>query len=132
MIMKNTEEERLSKLFADFDPEMKTDGLFMSRLENQLTTLEPVKNQIENAHRRNRLAIWVAALTGFIFGIIVALSYPGIKTFIFDIASSATVLPVWLGDYATTLTWGIIGIIGMALMFTAYDITLLATRRVEK
>ncbi|MDE5785941.1 MAG: hypothetical protein K2H98_05350 [Duncaniella sp.] len=129
--MKNTEEEKFNALFSDFNPEMKSDGLFMSRLENKLTTLDPVKSQLECVHRRNRIAVSVAAITGFIFGIIVAIFYPYITGFISEIELSSTILPAWLGDYVTTLTWSVIGIIGMILMFSAYDIARLVTRRIE-
>ena len=132
MIMKKTEEDKFNALFGDFNPEMKSDNLFMSRLENKLATLEPVKSQIEKAHRSNRLAVIVAAVTGFIFGVIVAVCYPFIISFISEISSTSASLPSWIGEYATSITWGTVGIIGMILIMTAYDITLLATRRVEK
>ena len=132
MIMKKTEEDKFNALFGDFNPEMKSDNLFMSRLENKLATLEPVKSQIEKAHRSNRLAVIVAAVTGFIFGVIVAVCYPFIISFISEISSTSASLPSWIGEYATSITWGTVGIIGIILIMTAYDITLLATRRVEK
>ncbi|MDE6581041.1 MAG: hypothetical protein K2K47_00740 [Duncaniella sp.] len=130
--MKKTEEDKFNALFGDFNPEMKSDNLFMSRLENKLATLEPVKSQIEKAHRSNRLAVIVAAVTGFIFGVIVAVCYPFIISFISEISSTSASLPSWIGEYATSITWGTVGIIGIILIMTAYDITLLATRRVEK
>ncbi|MDE6485517.1 MAG: hypothetical protein K2L14_09015 [Duncaniella sp.] len=130
--MKNIEEEKFNALFGDFNPEMKSDGLFMSRLENKLATLEPVKSQIEKTHRRNRLAVTVAAVTGFMFGIIVAIFYPYIEAFISKLSSSATSLPSWIVEYATSLTWGVVGILGLTLIFSAYDITLIATRRTVK
>ncbi|MDE6416350.1 MAG: hypothetical protein K2K68_04905 [Duncaniella sp.] len=130
--MKKTEEDKFNALFGDFNPEMKSDNLFMSRLENKLATLEPVKSQIEKAHRSNRLAVIVAAVTGSIFGVIGAVCYPFIISFISAISSTSASLPSWIGEYATSITWGTVGIIGIILIMTAYDITLLATRRVEK
>ncbi len=121
MIMKSNNDDKLSRLFADFDPEMKSAELFITRLENRLDSVEPVKQHLESMHRRNRIAVVASAVAGFIFGIIVAICYPNISAVI-DKVSSHISTPEIL-PYTPVLGWFVIALIGMALMFFVYDTT---------
>ncbi len=130
--MKTTEEERIKGLLSDFEPDMKSDRLFMSRLESRLFDVDVVKSRIEKTQRLNRFAMYVAGLAGFLFGVVVALCYPYIVNFIASVAAAMSELRPGLNDYAAALTWGVVGAVGMILIFSAYDITLLALRRTGK
>ncbi len=116
------EEDRLYELFADFDPEMSSDASFKSRLEENFETVELVKRQISDAHRRSRRAIVVAGVTGFVFGIAVAALYPLIAGYISALAMAAGVAD----SYGTPLLLTAICACGFAMTYAAYDIALAA------
>ena len=66
------EEDKLKSLFAEFQPELSSDSLFMNRLERNMESVEIVKRRVEEMRARNRRAIAVAAIVGFI--VVVAVS----------------------------------------------------------
>ena len=109
------EEDRLKAILQDFSPVMAPDDTFMSRLEEKLRSVELVKQQLEQQRRRNRLAIVLAALTGFVCGIVSALCYPRLLAAITDAVSEVALSILCMA--AATVT------------YTVYDITLLLSRR---
>lgn len=122
-------EEKLTSLFADFDPELSSDNRFMSRLQHNLETVELLKRQTEAMQRRNRLAVAVAAITGFLFGIVTALLYPTLSAMVGRLTGIGTESILLLASYGEMVLWGVIGITGLITVYSAYDITLFATRK---
>lgn len=120
-------EEKLTILFTDYDPELSPDSRFMSRLQHNLETVELLKRQTEAMQRKNRLAVAVAALTGFIFGIVTTLLYPSLSAMAGRIAAMCTVSFPLFDSWGEMLLWGIIGLTGFLIVYSAYDITLSAT-----
>lgn len=119
------EEDRLSELFAGFDPDLSSDNLFMSRLEDNLEAVELVKKRIADLHRKSKLAMIVAAVTGFVFGITIAALYPLITAYIAAITSEVDIND----SYGAYLLLTAICACGVAVTYAAYDITLAATNK---
>lgn len=119
------EEEKLKSIFASFAPELSPDTQFMSRLKRNLESVELVKRHAEQLHKSNRRAIAVAALAGFIFGIIAALSYPTLIQILQHLPSAemGDTAAALLTTYGTTLTLGTLCLLGTLLTYTAYDLT---------
>ena len=122
-------EEKLTRLFTDYDPELSPDNRFMSRLQHNLETVELLKRQTEAMQRKNRLAVAVAAITGFLFGIVTTLLYPSLSAMAGRIAAMGTVSFPLFASCGEMLLWGIIGLTGFLIVYSAYDITLSATRK---
>lgn len=118
------DENKLSDLFADYNPDLSPDRLFMSRLEQNLEAVELVKEQLEKVRSKNRLAIIVAAITGFIAGILSVLCYPVLRDALVSIVPSGDRAASVLSVYGDMLPWVIIAIIVFAMTYVAYDITL--------
>lgn len=116
------EDKDLRKIFNDFNPQLSSDRLFMVRLECKLKAMDAVKMQLEKSQRNHKRAIRITAVTGFIFGVVAALSYPMLYAFIADLISSIGRVEI-LNEYLGIFTWIIICLLGSALTFTTYDLT---------
>ncbi len=72
----NIEDEQLRRLFADFNPPMSPASRFMERLERDMQRVEMVKEATLRLQRRNRVAVVLAALAGFVAGVVFMALYP--------------------------------------------------------
>lgn len=118
------EPDKLQSLFNNFNPDMANSGEnFMARLERNLRSVEVVKNQLVKDRRRNRLALVLSTAIGFIFGIIATIIYPSITQLVENISHTSVGLPSIPESYINTITLAMLGIIGLLLTFTVYDIT---------
>lgn len=70
------EEEKLKDIFLNFQPELSSDNKFLDRLQKNMEVLEIVKRDASAARRRNVISLAVAALSGFVAGVIVTLLFP--------------------------------------------------------
>lgn len=118
------DKDKLTALFDAYDPDLSSDNLFMARLENNLKAVETVKQQLEERQTQNRRAIIVAALCGFVFGVLSVLCYPFIATAIRSIATPASAAAQFMSDYGSTVIWSAISLMAVILTYSAYDITL--------
>lgn len=74
--MNNMDDDKLKSLFAGFDPELSSDSLFLSRLECNLDSVEDIKRQTAGFRARTRRAVALAALAGFVVGVLFSLALP--------------------------------------------------------
>ncbi len=72
------EEDSIKKLFDGFNPELTSDTMFMSRLQRNMEAVELVKRNSAAVRRRNKTAVVVAALAGFVTGVLLTLLLPHI------------------------------------------------------
>lgn len=116
------EDDKLKDIFLNFQPELSSDNKFLDRLQKNMEVLEIVKRDASAARRRNVISLAVAALSGFVAGVIVTLLFPLIGSRL-----SAVSLPV-PGFQDIMLNHQIIGWILAAIMSTfialnAYELT---------
>lgn len=64
------EDKDLQKLFQSFQPELSSDSRFMDTLLANMKKVEFLRRQQEIARRQNRIAVAVAAVTGFVAGVV--------------------------------------------------------------
>ena len=72
------EDKSLRELFNNFDPELSNDFQFMSRLKNNMDSVELVKKHNLELQRKNRKAVIIAASVGFLFGLLFSMFLPAI------------------------------------------------------
>ncbi|MDE5658950.1 MAG: hypothetical protein K2I25_07975 [Muribaculaceae bacterium] len=123
------EKDKISSLFGNYEPELTSDALFMERFERNLRAVELVKGKVGEMRKRNRLAVAVAALTGFVAGIICTLCYPLLLETIGNLAEAGTAAAAHIADYGSFYIWTLICIVTGILTYTAYDITMIATKK---
>lgn len=122
-IMNDSEEDiKLKELFCAYDPRIKSDYDFMSRLEQRLDSVEYIRRQTAKTRRNSRLALAISMIIGFLSGIVFTLAVPyAMELFVgffssfpkIDVAS-ASVITSWLAAGAFTV----------AVTLSVYDISL--------
>lgn len=70
------EDDKIKELFSGFEPQLSSDSRFMRKLQQNMEAVELVKRRSESVRKRNRVAVVVAALSGFVAGVILSLLYP--------------------------------------------------------
>ena len=123
------DENEFSDLFASYNPELSSDKLFMLRLQANLRAVSLVKEQVHVMRSKNRLAVIVAAITGFLCGILFAIYYPAFFTLLKSLFAASTVTAKIFADYGNVAAWGIICCVTGIAAYSAYDIALLATKK---
>jgi|GEM_PF-725497 len=126
------EEKDLTSLFASYNPQISSDSEFMSRMRRNLRAVNMVREQTAAMHRKNRLAMAIASVTGFISGVIFTLCYPYIAAFLSSLVKAGTTAALLYNNYGNVAVWSIICCATALLSYSAYDITLLATMKRTK
>lgn len=81
------ENDEISSLFNDFNPDLSSGRLFMSRLEHNLDTVEIVKKRNAAFHKASRKAVAIAAFAGFVTGIMFTILLPVLRDMALSIMS---------------------------------------------
>ena len=121
-------EDNLKSIFNDFNPDLTPDDRFMPRLEQNLRSVEVVKEQIARAQKKKRLPVIIAALTGFIAGLLCTLAYPFLHTTLNNLVQTGTEAATLLSDYSPILIYTLITLLTGTLTYIAYDLTATATK----
>ena len=123
------EDDKIKDLFADFNPGMPSDLSFMSRLQQNLDAVEMVRQHHVEQRRRNRVAVAVAAVVGFVTGFLFSLALPFIGNAVASASIPADSALRALADNYLTIAWLLIGGTSALIALNAYDLTLsLASR----
>ncbi len=70
------EDDKLRTLFNDFKPELSSSFQFMTKLQKNMEMVEILKQHDTALKRRNKLAVAIAAASGFAMGVILTLLFP--------------------------------------------------------
>ncbi|MDE5553972.1 MAG: hypothetical protein K2J10_02175 [Muribaculaceae bacterium] len=118
------DDDKIKQLFQDFRPGMSSDFAFLSKLERNLNSVEIIRQQAAQVHRRSRKAVIIAAIVGFVTGFFASYLVPYIGGLISDIQSSlpdSSTLRV-IADYQTTIAWSIVASLSIIMSINAYDL----------
>lgn len=117
------EDDKLRSLFADFQPELSSDRQFMSCLERNMESVEIVKRRMAEMRARNRRAIAVAAVVGFVVGFVFSLALPYLSGLVADwqlTLPEESVMSV-AADYFAVIAWGVTGATAVIAAINTYD-----------
>lgn len=117
------EEDKLKSLFAEFRPELSSDRQFMSCLERNMESVEIVKRRMAEMRARNRRAIAVAAVVGFVVGFLFSLALPYLSGLVADwqlTLPEDSVMSV-AADYFAVIAWGVTGATAVIAAINTYD-----------
>lgn len=117
------EEDKLKSLFAEFRPELSSDRRFMDRLTRNMESVEIVKRRVEETRARNRRAIAVAAIVGFVVGFLFSLALPYLSGLVADwqlTLPEESVMSV-AADYFAVIAWGVTGATAVIAAINTYD-----------
>lgn len=117
------EEDKLKDLFEAFQPELTSDNLFMARLQRSMNAVEIVRQRQAETRRRGRLAVIVAAATGFSVGALLCLLLPYLGDFVSEMSFSAPGLEA-VKVNRQLIVWSVIGLASVLTSLNAYHLTL--------
>lgn len=118
------EDDKIKDIFRNFQPGLSSDNKFLDRLQKNMEVLEIVKRDAAAARRRNVISLAVAALSGFVAGLIVTLLFPLISSRITDISLSIPlpgITDIMLNQQITG--WILAAILSTFIAFNAYELT---------
>lgn len=119
-------DDKLKEIFSDFNPDLSSDSLFMSRLERSLNSVEIVKQHAAEMESRNRKAVAIAAIIGFISGFLFSLLLPALQHAIaswqLTLSDSSWLSPI--AENFTILAWLAIAIASSLIVLNAYEVSL--------
>jgi hypothetical protein len=119
------EDEILKDLFNKFDPQLSSHDEFMSNLKRNLNAVECIKRQQAAANKRNKIAVWIAAVSGFIVGSLLTLLFPFIKVSLTAISIHAAWLSAEdISNAIQVIVWAIIAITSCVTAYNVYEISL--------
>lgn len=123
------DDDKIKQLFAAYEPELTSDNQFMERLQRKMQAVELIKEKTAEIRRKNRWAVKIAALTGFITGATFTLCFPYLSELLVNIAAASSVMASYAASYGDITIWIAIALATSTLSFTAYDLTLFATSK---
>ena len=82
------EEDRIKELFSEYNPELTSGIDFIDRLQRNLDAVELIHQENGAVMKRNRAAVMVSSLAGFVTGIIFSLFLPYIDSLVQTFLSS--------------------------------------------
>lgn len=117
------EDDKLKSLFADFQPELSSDSMFMNRLERNMESVEIVKRRMEEMRARNRRAVAVAAIVGFVVGFLFSLTLPYLSGVVagWQLTLPEESVTRVLADWFAVIAWGVIGCTAVIAAINTYD-----------
>lgn len=127
------EDEKFKSLFSDFQPDLSSDFGFMSELRHKLDAVEAIKQHTEELKTRNRKAVAIAALVGFVVGFLFSLSLPYLSDVIARWQLSkpeASLLYSMTGNFMVVV-WTIIGATSVFAAVNAYEVSVVLLKPKE-
>lgn len=120
------EDDKLKALFAGFEPELTSGMDFVERLERNLHSVEIVRQRSAELRARSRKAVGIAAVAGFVVGILFSLVMPylvaNVAEWQLSLAPSTFLYAV--ADHFTVVAWTLACGLALAAALNAYDLSL--------
>ena len=117
------EDDKLRELFSNFQPELSPSFQFTTKLQKKMEAVEIVKQHNATLRKRNRLAVAIAALCGFIMNMVLYLIFPLIN----NSASSLSIPSPYLLLNSITIdssfvVWIVMAVISVIITRNVYEI----------
>lgn len=120
------DDDKMKMLFRDFDPELSGDSAFMRKLEQSLDSVEIVKRHSEEMESRNKQAVAIAAVVGFVAGFLCSLLLPTLQNAVagwkMTLSDTSWLMPV--ADSITVIGWIMVAATSTLFALNAYDLSL--------
>lgn len=119
------EEDEIKKLFSGYEPELSPDSQFMANLQRNLAAVEVVRLQSHQVRKRNRIAVVVAALSGFAMGVLFTLLMPLFGDWMATINLSVPCVGLNMSTLdSQTATWILSALVSGITAYNVYEITI--------
>lgn len=123
------EEDRLKDIFNEYEPDLSSRFAFMERLERNLNAVEIIHQANAKATKRNRIAVILASLAGFVVGLLFSFALPYIKNMIEVLRSTISTDSLLfkinvIFEFQSVLAWIIVGAVSVATSIGTYNMVL--------
>lgn len=124
------DDDKIKDLFANFNPELSSDSLFMNRLQRNMDRVELVHRHNAEQRSRNKKAVAIAAFIGFLIGSLFTLTLPylGDALASMHIERPDSQFISFMSQYYLTLGLLIVGATSVFAAVNAYDLSLFLLR----
>ena len=124
------EDNRLRDNFKDYNPDLSSDFSFMQTLERNLDKVEIVRRHNVEIHRRARIAVFVAAVAGFVTGVIFMLFMPNLTAFSARLVDGMARMfePISLIQSFSILPWLMTAFASVFVAMGAYEVSIALQR----
>lgn len=117
--------DNLKELFGNFNPGLSSGNDFMARLQQRMDTIDMVRQYNTELRRRNRKAVMIAALAGFIMGVVLTLLMPLAGAWVATLRISVPELHIsTLAIDYRYIAWILLAAISMFTALNTYEIAL--------
>ncbi len=125
------EDKELEQLFAGYEPDMLSDTDFMARLEQGMKAIDAIRCQVADGRRRNRKAVVIAALTGFVSGSTLTAAVPYLVDAIahWQQSQPASAFADLIAGNTAALAWAAVAAATIAVSVNVYELSLAAMKR---
>lgn len=119
------EDDKLRNLFNDFQPEISSSFQFMTKLQKNMEAVEILKQHDIALKKRNRFAVVIAAVSGFVMGVILTLLFPLIGNWVSTFSISLPHLQIsrLTIDYSF-VAWIVMAGVCVIIALNVYEIAL--------
>lgn len=120
------EDDKLKSMLTNFEPELSSDFQFMSKLERSLNSVEILKQHAAEVRSRNKKAVVLAAVLGFIVGMLFSLSLPYLSSAVaeWQLSLPGDSMLNALADNFTIISWIAIGGTSVLTALNTYEVSL--------
>ncbi len=119
------EDDKIRDLLNNFQPEISSSFRFMSNLEKNIDRFEILKQHDRALKKRSKIAVVIAAFSGFTMGIILNILFPLIGDWIASFSILLPQLKVWnLSIDYTFITWIILAGVSIITAINVYELVL--------
>lgn len=120
------QDNELKDLFHNFEPKLPPDRDFMDRLQQKLDAVEFIRQHNAVLKRRQKKAVILAALAGFLVGCAFSLCLPYIGERISHLSLSLPDGTFWktLADMYLPATWCVMAILSGLTVLKTYELSL--------
>ena len=119
------EDEKIKELFSNFQPRLSSSASFMARLQKNMEMVEILRQYNITLRRRNRLAVVIAAVCGFAFGVIAMLLLTPLASLITEVSLSLPYLHISSISIDTgIIAWILIATVSIVSALHAYDLAI--------
>lgn len=126
LIHYDMEEKEIKSLFANFEPELSSDSRFMNKLQRNLNSVEIIKRHAAEVRSRNKKAVAIATVVGFIVGFLFSLSLPYIMLAISDwqlTLPHESILNSFADNFPI-IAWCVVGATSVLAALNTYELSL--------
>lgn len=120
------EDDKLESLFANFEPDLPSDVGFMNKLQQNITTVDTIIQEVADIRSRNKKALIIGLFIGFLVGFLFSLLLPYLNTTVSNwqlTLPNESLLKIFTNNF-TVIAWIVIGTTSVLASINSYEVSL--------